>query len=115
MRKRLIAIFAAIALTVGIIAAGAQYYRFVSDTIYNESTSHLTEIYHQANKSLNSMVGRNWGTMRMWVPYLRDTSDEALIDSYIENAQKETGFTDFYFVSREGEYKTIDGQKGYLN
>ena len=57
MRKRLIAILAAIALTFGLIVAGTQYYKFVSRTIYTESTAHLTEIYHQANQSLNTMVG----------------------------------------------------------
>ena len=75
MRKRLIATFAAVALTVGLIAASVRYYHFVTETIYTESTAHLTEIYHQANQSLHSLVGRNWGAMHTWVPYLRDTAD----------------------------------------
>lgn len=115
MRKRLIAILAAIALTFGLIVAGTQYYKFVSRTIYTESTAHLTEIYHQANQSLNTMVGRNWGIMKMWAPYLHDTEDEKQIEDFIDDAQKETGFTDFYFVSREGEYQTVHGKKGYLD
>ena len=115
MRKRLITILATIALSVGLIVTSIWYYNFVSQMIYQESTAHLTEIYHQANQSLHNLVGKNWSTMRMWVPYLRDTTDEELVEAYIENARKETGFTDFYFISREGTYRTVSGKSGYLD
>lgn len=62
-----------------------------------ESAAHLTEIYHQANQSLHNLVGNNWSTMQMWVPYLNDMTDEDLIKQYIEKLQKEAGFTEFYF------------------
>ena len=115
MRKWLIATFAAIALCIGLITASVRYYDFVSQTIYTESTAHLTEIYHQANQSLHSMVGRNWSSMHMWTLYLRDTEDEEKIEAYIKKLREENGFTDFYFVSREGEYRTADGKTGYLD
>ncbi|MDY4193140.1 MAG: hypothetical protein SOY03_02330 [Bariatricus sp.] len=115
MQKRLLAAFAAIGLAVGLIAVSARYYHFVSDTIYEESAAHLTEIYHQVNQSLHNMVGNNWSTMQMWVPYLRDTADDDLIEAYIGGLQEEIGFTDFYFISREGAYQTISGENGYLD
>lgn len=115
MRKWLIATFAAIALCIGLITASVRYYDFVSQTVYTESTAHLTEIYHQANQSLHSMVGRNWSSMHMWTLYLRDTEDEEKIEAYIKKLREENGFTDFYFVSREGEYRTADGKTGYLD
>ena len=94
---------------------GLQYYNFVTQTIYTESVAHLTEIYHQANQSLHTLVGRNWSAMHTWAPYLRDTADEEKIDAYIASLQEESGFTDFYFVSRQGEYRTVDGKSGYLD
>ncbi|MDD6094211.1 MAG: response regulator [Clostridia bacterium] len=115
MRKRLFFVLVAIVLSVGLIMAGGWYYNFVSDTIFTESAAHLTEIYHQVNRTFNGMVGKNWSTMRMWSSYLKDTEDEASVKAFIENAREETGFTDFYFVSKEGEYKTIDGKIGYLD
>lgn len=63
MRKRLFSIFAALVLALGLLAASTQYFKFVSKTIYTESTAHLREIYHQTNQSLNMMVGRNWSAM----------------------------------------------------
>lgn len=115
MRKRLFAMIAIIAMAVGIVTAGVRYYDFVNQTIYQESTDHLMEIYHQANQSLHSLVAKNWSSMHMWVPYLENTTDEKAIQAYIEKAKDENGFTDFYFISRGGEYQTIDGKTGYLD
>ena len=115
MRKRLIAALAVIALSVGIIAASVRYYHFVTQTIYTESTAHLTEIYHQANRSLHSLVSRNWSSMHMWAAYFRDIADDQQIDAYLAQLQQESGFTEFYFVSRAGEYRTADGRTGYLD
>lgn len=115
MRNRLITIFTVIALATGLIAVCIRYYRFVNRTIYTESISHLTEIYHQANQSLYNMVDRKCGAMHMWISYLRDASSEQQIENYISQVNEEAGFTDFYFISREGNYRTINGQTGYLD
>lgn len=115
MRRKLIAIFSAVILTVGIVAACMKYYNFVDRTIYQESTAHLTEIYHQANQSLHNLVGRNWSALHTWEPYLCDMDDDLQKEAYIEKLQTESGFTDFYFISRDGEYRTADGRIGYLD
>lgn len=115
MRKRLIAVLTAVFLTLGLVAVGVRYYVFVSRTIYTESIAHLTEIYHQSNRSLFALVGRNWHFMHMWTPYLKDTADEQQIEDYIARAKEEVGFTDFYFISREGSYRTVSDETGYLD
>ncbi|MGN0505715.1 MAG: response regulator [Lachnospiraceae bacterium] len=114
MRKRLFTFIVTLILTVAVITAGFQYTYFVSDMIYEESAMHLKEIYHQANQSLHNLVSRNWSTMHMWVPYLRDTEDDKKIEEFIAQAEEKTGFTDFYFISHDGSYKTSDGETGYL-
>ena len=45
-----IAVF--IAFFIGIILSVFQYFRFVSKTVYEESVSHLTEIFHQSDRML---------------------------------------------------------------
>lgn len=91
------------------------YMVLMNRTIYEESTAHLTEIYHQANQTLNNKVSFNWGIMRMWEPYLEIAQSDADIRSYLAFAQEEYDFTDFYFVSRDGSYITLDGEQGYLD
>ena len=115
MKKRLIAIFTAVVIVALILAASFQYVQFVSDTIYSESVAHLREIYHQANQSLYSLVGRNWSLLRMWAPYLQDIREVGKVRQYVETLREQTGFTDFYFISREGGYITADGKTGYLD
>ena len=65
MRKRLRMLFAAIIMIIGIAVFGIRYSNFVSQTIYSESISHLTEIFHQANSSLQNLVNGNWTHMHL--------------------------------------------------
>lgn len=50
----------------------------------------------------------------MWSEYLQNTSSESEIRDCIDNAQKETEFSNFYFLSAEGNYQTVAGETGYL-
>ena len=115
MKKRLKIVFGAVLLLVVVVMASFRYYAFVSDMIYTESVSHLSEIYHQSNRSLQNFVEKNWAGMHMWADYLKDVSDETQVEKFIEHAKDENGFTDFYFVCREGNYRTVSGEKGYLD
>ena len=114
MKKRLGVFAAAIVLIIGVSMVGIQYTRFVSKTVYQESTSHLTEIFHQSNKALNELVNKNLTYLHMWSAYLQKASTEKEICDYINKVQEETGFSGFYFLSFDGNYKTITGETGYL-
>ena len=102
-------------LAAGVLWAGHSYFSFVSRTIYTESTAHLVETFHQANQTLHNLVSINWSRMRMWEPYLGTAEREEDIRAYVNQAQEESNFTDFYFISRDGEYLTLEGQRGYLD
>ena len=115
MKKRLIAWLLALVLAAMMIGAGTVYFSFVSQTIYEESTAHLTEIFHQANQTLYNLVSVNWSRMRMWEPYLAYAADDEEIKAYVEQAREESHFTDFFFISRNGYYISLEGQQGYLN
>ena len=115
MKKRLICCMLTLVLAAGMLGAGFSYYEFVSRTICAESTAHLVEIFHQANQTLYNLVSNNWRRLRMWAPYLKTAESEEDIAVYLNQAQKEYNFTDFYFISRNGEYITLEGQRGYLD
>ena len=104
-----------LALVAGVVRAGSTFFGFVSQTIYDESTAHLVEIFHQANQALYNLVSVNWSRMRMWVPYLETAKSEEDIAAYVNQARKENNFTEFYFISRNGEYLSLEGQNGYLD
>ena len=115
MRKRRGIIITAIVLLMGIITATVQYSRVVTRTIYTESVSHLSEIFHQDNRTLRDLVETSWSNLHTWDKYLEDVGDEKEIRDFIASAREETGFTDFYFISLNGDYMTTNGEKGYLD
>ena len=113
MRKQLrIAVF--IAVLVGIVLMVFQYFRFVSKTIYEESVSHLTEVFHQSDNMLRELTDKNLTYLHMWGENLQDISNEDEIRDYIKKAQKDAGFMEFFFLSADGNYKMPTGETGYL-
>ena len=113
IRKRLrIAVF--IVFFIGIVLTVFRYFEFVSKTVYEESVSHLTEVFRQSNNVLNELTNKNLTYLHMWGEYLQKTSDESEIRDYVDKAQDEAGFLYFYFLSADGNYKMLTGETGYL-
>ena len=113
MRKRLrIAVF--IALFTGIIFTVSRYFEFVSKTIYEESVSHLTEVFHQSDNMLRELTNKNLTYLHMWSENLQNISSENEIRDYIEKVQEDAGFLDFYFMSADGNYMMTTGETGFL-
>ena len=115
IKNRILAVLAVLLLGVSILTSYVDFTDFMSHTIYEESTAHLTEIYHQANQTLYNKVSLNWGVMRMWTPYLESAQSDADACAFLAQAKEEYHFTDFFFVSRDGSYITLDGERGYLD
>ena len=113
MRKQLkIAVF--IAVFLGIIFMIFRYFGFVSKTIYEESVSHLTEVFHQSDNMLREVTDKNLTYLHMWGENLQNISGEDEIRDYIKKAQKDAGFLEFFFLSADGDYKMATGETGYL-
>ena len=102
------------AVLIGVVFAVFQYYKFVSKTVYEESVSHLTEVFHQSDNMLKEVTNQNLTYLHMWAENLQNLSDEREIRDYIEKAQEDAGFLDFYFLSADGNYKMVTGKTGYL-
>lgn len=115
MKKKAWAVGIAAVLVICVVLFGSMYYRFISNTIYTESVSHLTEIFHQSDVSLEQMVDTTYSNVRLWADYLESGSSEEAIRAQLEEADREAGFSDFYFISREGKYLSLSGEKGYLD
>ena len=107
---------AAAILLLVLLAVGfsVQYISFASQTIYKESTSHLEEVLHKSNNMLKEMVRKNLTYLHLYNGFLKSVSDEDEIQAYIEEAQQDAGFADFYFLTYDGNYMTMTGKTGYL-
>ena len=107
---------AATILLLVLLAVGlsVRYISFVSQTIYQESTSHLEEVLHKSNNMLKEMVRKNVTYLHLYNGFLENTSDEDEIQAYIKQAQQDTGVAGFYFLTYDGNYMTVTGETGYL-
>ena len=99
---------------IGIALMGFRYFEFVSKTVYEESVSHLTEVFHQSDNMLRELTDKNLNYLHMWGENLQDISNEDEIRDYIKKAQEDAGFLDFFFLSADGNYKMATGETGYL-
>ncbi len=113
-QKWLPAVCAILLLVLLAVGLSVRYISFVSQTIYQESTSHLEEVLHKSNNMLKEMVRKNVTYLHLYNGFLENTSDEDEIQAYIEQAQKNTGFANFYFLTYDGNYITVTGETGYL-
>ena len=113
-RKRLSAACAILLLVLLVAGFSVRYISFVSQTIYQESTSHLEEVLHKSNNMLSEMVRKNLTYLHLYNSFLENASDEDEIQAYIEEVQQNTGFADFYFLTYDGNYMTVTGETGYL-
>ena len=79
-----IAVFAV--LFIGIAVTVSQYFKFVSETVYEESVSHLTEVFHQSDNMLRELADKNLTYLHMWDENLQNISSEDKIRDYIKKA-----------------------------
>ena len=114
VRRKGFRIVAFLLLFIGIVLIVFQYFKFVSKTIYEESVSHLTEVFHQSDNMLRELTDKNLTYLHMWGENLQDISSEDEIRDYIKKAQEAAGFLDFFFLSADGSYKLPSGEIGYL-
>ena len=103
-----------VAVLVGIVLGVFRYFRFVSKTVYEESVSHLTEVFHQSDNMMRELTDKNLTYLHIWGENLQDILSEDEICDYIKKAQEDAGFLEFFFLSADGDYKMATGETGYL-
>ena len=92
----------------------ARYVLFVSQTVYQESTSHLSELVHQSDDMLNRLFSRNRMILHLWGGLLEIASSEEQIRSGMDKMQKEIDCAALYFLASDGSCMTQDGEKSSL-
>ena len=107
---------AAALLALAVLLGGIcyRYFLFMSQTVYRESTSHLSEILRKSDNMLNHLVSRNQMMLHLWNDFLKNASSEEQIRSSLNEMQKETGCAALYFLASDGSCMTQDGEKSSL-
>ena len=106
---RPVAVLLALAVLLGGICY--RYFSFVSHTVYQESTSHLSEILRKSNNMLSHLVSRNRMLLHLWNDFLKNASSEEQIRSSLNEMQGETDCAALYFLASDGSCMTPDGER----
>ena len=105
---------ALLVMTVLISGICTRYFSFVSRTVYQESTSHLSEILHKSNNMLGHLVSRNRMLLHLWGDFLDNASSEEQIRTSLNEMKGETGCAALFFLASDGSCMTPDGETGSL-
>ena len=92
----------------------ARYFQFISQTVYQESTSHLSELVHKSDNMLSHLVSRNRMLLHLWGDFLDNASSEEQIRSSLNEMKGETGCAALFFLASDGSCMTPDGETGSL-
>ncbi len=111
-RKYIAVFIAALALLLGVYSA-----IFIENRIVEESVSHLEEIYSQINASFSVLVSNNWNMLDDWKYHIGHTVDESeeKLHEFLQNGKNNWEFTDFYFLDKQGNYRSFLGQEGFMD
>ncbi len=115
-RKLLLSVLMGV-VGVAVVLIGVIYFRFISQRIYEDSTGHLEEIYGQVNRSFGLFMERNWGLLNSFDAYftLAEETDGTAIGEFISAKKDYWGFSEFYFLTDDGESMTVSGQTGSMD
>lgn len=92
----------------------SRYFSFVSQTVYQESTSHLSELVHKSDNILKHLFYRNRMLLHLCNDFLDNASSEEQIRTSLNEMQGETGCAALYFLAADGSCMTPDGETGSL-
>ena len=92
------------------VIIGTQYFRFISEKIYEDSTDHLQEIYGQVNRSFGAFIERNWGFLDSCGSYIEAVDgDTDKVGRFIGEKQDFWKFSSFYFLSEDKTAADVNG------
>ena len=104
------------AVIIAVILISLVYFQYISRRIFEDSTRSLDEIYSQVNRSFGAFVERNWGLLESWDDaHIFSEAMEGEAPAFVAREQAHWGFSDFYFLSENGESLSIGGEKVLLN
>ena len=101
------------------------YAVFMQDRIFNESASHLSEVYTQTDTFFQGRISSHRNIMRSWEPYIKSTVNNDNInkskefENFIDEQREALNFTRFSFIKTDSSGSMIakdrDGREYALN
>ena len=105
LKKRWREILTVAVCVIAVVLTAVLYSVFASNHIFNESSSHLTELYEQVNSSFSKMVDSNRDLMYSWRRYVYNSVDIIKDESDAEkSAEKRKELAVFMYTGKVIEF-----------
>ncbi|MGN0906206.1 MAG: hypothetical protein ACI4NM_03590, partial [Bullifex sp.] len=114
MKRAFLTILVSVFITAFVIVMSISYMNYSDRMIFEESVSHLEEIYSYLSKQISSIQLNTLSSMHQLssqLEYFAGTrQDDGFVRKMIADFQASMGFEEFYFVSRNGEMMNPSGR-----
>lgn len=109
------------AMLVGIVAAAyflfAAYAHVIDERLFAASSASLEETNREVVQIFDEISTARWNYLEQIAHTLTfiDPADTDTIRSRVSSLKERYGFTEFYFLSENGNYLTVNGESGYID
>lgn len=88
------------------------YFTFMNERVKDEGARTLSEVYNQINNNFDAYIERNWKNLDDWYSYFITMDSDKEISDFIQSRKKLWTFSQFFFINRDGAYRTASGVDG---
>ena len=114
MKKVLLFIVLPIVFVLSVLLMGVEYLKYSERMVFQESASHLSEIYSYLGKQISSVHSHYITILHQYRDELAFFSGERrndeMVKLLVDNWRESDTFEGFYFVSRDGDMMDVDGK-----
>lgn len=106
------------AVLTGISSFAIRTYRErITQKIFDAGAESIEETYRAICQFFTELTQSRWNYLELLGAYLTesDSIDSDEFQPMMEDLKGRFGFTDFYFLAENGNYLSIDGEKGYID
>ena len=114
MKKVLLFIVLPIVFVLSVLLMGVEYLKYSERVVFQESASHLSEIYSYLGKQISSVHSHYITILHQYRDELAFFSGERrndeMVKLLVDNWRESDTFEGFYFVGRDGDMMDADGK-----
>lgn len=117
-KKTLFFIIILIAAVIGLVCLLLGLYQnIITNRIFHANSEAIEETFREISQTFSEVSSARWNYLYQLSSYFETTNktDASTLEKHVEELKKRYGFTEFYLLNENGNYITVNGEKGYID